>query len=73
MPRSDAAIFRDKAGLFRLINLKGDGGVFGPYDTEKEAKEARRRLPEHLRSCNTVDAYLRPQPAQENDINPLTR
>lgn len=74
MPRSANAIFQSpKTGLFHLINLKGDGGVYGGYDTEKEAKEARRRMPEHLRSCNTVDACLRPQPASERDINPLTR
>lgn len=74
MPRSDASIFQSpKTGLFYFVNIKGEGGVHGGYDSEQEAKEARRRLPEHLRSCRTVDARLRPQPAAEGDINPLTR
>lgn len=73
MPRSNVSIFQAKSGLFHLVNLKGDGGVFGPYDTEKEAREARRRLPAHEASCKAVDQYLKPQPAAERDINPLTR
>lgn len=74
MPRSNVSIFKSpKTHLFYLVNVKGDGTVHGGYDSEQEAKEARRLLPAHEDSTRTVDRYLRPQPMAERDINPLTR
>lgn len=68
MPRSETAIFQSpKTGLFYLVNLKGRGGVFGEYDSEKEAKAARRMVPDALRSSELADAMLRPQPAPDCD------
>lgn len=69
MPRSETSIFQSpKTGLFYLVNIKGRGGVMGEYANEQEAKQARRMMPEHLRSIETVDALTRPQPAAECDI-----
>lgn len=69
MPRSETAIFQSpKTHLFYLVNVKGRGGVMGEYASEQEAKQARRMMPEHLRSIETVDALIRPQPAAECDV-----
>lgn len=69
MPRSETSIFQSpKTGLFYLVNTKGRGGVFGAFDSEKEAKAARRMVPDALRSGETADLLLRPQPAAERDV-----
>ena len=74
MPRSNVSIFQSpKTRLFYLVNLKGDGAVHGGYDSEKEAREARRLLPAHEESCRTVERLIAPQPGAEHDINPLAR
>lgn len=74
MPRSNVSIFQSSTtGLFHLVNLKGDGAVHGGYTSEREAREARRLLPSHEESCRVVDAAIRPQPAADRDVNPLTR
>lgn len=69
MPRSETAIFQSpKTHLFYLVNTKGRGGVVGEYASEKEAKQARRMMPEFLRSLEDADMLIRPQPAAECDV-----
>lgn len=68
MPRSETSIFQSpKNGLFYLVNLKGRGGVVGEYACEKEAKAARRLMPEHLRSMEYAEQETRPQVAPDRD------
>ena len=73
MPRSDNSIFQSpKTGLFYLVNIKGRGGVVGEYSCESEARAARRMMPEHLRSIETVERMTRPQPLAGCDVGEIT-
>lgn len=76
MAKSNLREFTAK-GCFWLVNVTHDaavpGGVYGPFHSRKEVRAARAMVPAHEQSNRACDAGLRPQPATDRDINPLTR
>jgi hypothetical protein len=73
MPRSPIAQFTGKDGCLYLVNLKSDGRVYGPYLDTKQVRMARATIPGHERSNDVVRAFRDGLPAEEADVNPLTR
>ena len=73
MPRSPIVQFTAPNGAFYLVNTKSDGKVYGPAFSRKEVRALRAAIPAHEASNAAARAAFDGTPAEDADINPLTR